>query len=672
MATLEPPTSIRFGRELCADLEAARQREWWLTNGHTGYAAGTLAGCLTRRYHGLLVTPRPTSGTRYLLFTKADATLLEGTKEWPLFTNGWADGSIAPQSLTYLESFTLKGRMPIWRFALGERRVEQRIWLEPGQAISYIAWRLESAYAQAGDLALRVALLANDRNHHHVCLPGHIDPTIAASGTHLQVTYADGLALHVNANQGALRTEGTWHEQFDLPLERERGLEDRDNHLCVGQAEIPLLPNTWVGLAIALEQPADTDLAAAMHRFQANDRACLSQAQLHLPVASTPAWVSQLVLAADDFLCKRAQPQASDSDSEPANAVIAGYPWFGEWGRDTMIALPGLTLATGHYDIARHILETQAERIENGLLPNCLADADAAPAFNAADAALWYIAAWQIYLEFTDDEPSLSRVFPVLDSIIRGYRDGTQFGIGMDPDNGLIHASKSGVQLTWMDAKVGEWVVTPRQGKPVEINALWYNALVAMTDFANRLGKTASAYQQAATRAQTGFARYQRAAGLGLKDVLDGPDGDDLALRPNQIFAVSLPHSPLTPAQQREVVTRCGQELLTSYGLRSLGQREPAYQPHYLGGVYERDAAYHQGTVWGWLLGHYALAEYKVTGNRRLAVQRLQPLGDHLATAGLGQISEIFDGAAPHHPRGAPAQAWSVACTLEAWLRLQQ
>ena len=285
---------------------------------------------------------------------------------------------------------------------------------------------------------------------------------------------------------------------------------------------------------------------------------------------------------------------------------------------------------------------------------------------------MWYFEAWRAYLDISHDQAVLADVFPVLADMIDWHVRGTRYGIGMDPADGLLHAGEPGAQLTWMDAKIGDWVVTPRIGKPVEINALWYNALMIMADFAEQLARSPTPYRSRAARVQQGFQRFVRPDGAGLFDVLDGPAGNDATLRPNQIFAVSLPHSPLEPEAQRAVVQICGRELLTSYGLRSLAPGHPDYHPHYLGGVWERDGSYHQGPVWAWLLGHYALAEYRVHGDAAAAQARLYPIRDHLFGAGLGTVSEIFDGAPPHHPRGAPAQAWSVACTLEAWQRLER
>jgi predicted glycogen debranching enzyme len=293
------------------------------------------------------------------------------------------------------------------------------------------------------------------------------------------------------------------------------------------------------------------------------------------------------------------------------------------------------------------------------------------PEYNTVDAALWFIEAWRAYVAATGDEAALRRVFPVLGSIVEHYTNGTRYGIAVDPADGLVRAGEPGVQLTWMDAKVGDWVVTPRIGKPVEINALWFNALSAMAELAGRIVEPVAGFHAAAEKAKAGFARFVRPDGQGLYDVLDGPEGDDAALRPNQVFAVSLPASPLDPAAGRAVIAACA-PLVTPFGLRSLAPSDPAYRPVITGSPYQRDGAYHQGTVWAFLLGHWALANWRVSGDAEAAQAVLAGIEPHLCDAGLGQISEIFDGEPPHTPRGCPAQAWSVACVLEAWWKLEK
>jgi predicted glycogen debranching enzyme len=315
---------------------------------------------------------------------------------------------------------------------------------------------------------------------------------------------------------------------------------------------------------------------------------------------------------------------------------------------------------------------TFAGLVDRGMLPNVFPGAGDKPDYNTVDAALWFFEAWRSYVDVSGDHGSLTEVLPILAQIIEWHLKGTRYSIRADPADGLLGAGEPGVQLTWMDAKVGDWVVTPRVGKPVEVNALWYNALCIMAEFAVMLGHPAAVYRELAERVRASFARFADERTGGLYDVIDGPSGIDGSIRPNQILAVSLPHSPLSRQLQLGIVTLCGRKLLTSYGLRSLSPEHSDYKPRYAGDPWHRDGAYHQGTVWAWLLGHYVVAEYRVRGDADLAMQRLAVVRDHLFDAGLGTISEIFDADAPHLPGGAPSQAWSVACILEAWWRLQR
>jgi predicted glycogen debranching enzyme len=336
-----------------------------------------------------------------------------------------------------------------------------------------------------------------------------------------------------------------------------------------------------------------------------------------------------------------------------------------------MISLPGLALATGRAATARAILTTFASFVDQGMLPNVFPGAGEHADYNTADAALWFFEAWRAYLAATGDEEAVRRVFPVLVDMIDWHVKGTRYGIGVDPQDGLLRAGEAGVQVTWMDAKIGDWVVTPRIGKPVEINALWYNALRIMAAFARRFGAD-DPFTARAEQARGSFEKFVRPDRNGLFDVLDGPSGNDASVRPNQIIAVSLHNRALDEAAQRAAVSACARALLTSYGLRSLAPASPGYIGHYRGGPVERDSAYHQGPVWGWLLGHYALASYRITGDAIGAQALLQPMAEALRDGAIGTIGEIFDGDAPHRPKGAPSQAWSVACTLDAWVQLER
>jgi predicted glycogen debranching enzyme len=370
-------------------------------------------------------------------------------------------------------------------------------------------------------------------------------------------------------------------------------------------------------------------------------------------------------------------PQGAGASGATAAAhgktVIAGYHWFNDWGRDTMIALRGLTLATGRASDAAEILRSFAHYVSEGMLPNNFPDSSGdVPGYNTADATLWYVIALHSYAETTGDQALVDELLPVLRDIVAWHTRGTRYHIGVDPNDGLLSAGESGVQLTWMDAKVGDYVVTPRIGKPVEIQALWYNTLRIVAGFLETRGdSTAADLHAQADRARASFvARFTNSERPYLADVVDGPTGDDWTLRPNQIFAVSLPYPLLEGAAARAVVDAVGRDLLTSYGLRSLSPEDPAYRGMYGGNQYERDTAYHQGPVWTWLIGPYAEAHQRCYGDATAALDLLRPFADHLRDAGLGSISEILEGDPPHLPRGCIAQAWGVAEVLRVWRQL--
>ncbi|MFP4270890.1 MAG: amylo-alpha-1,6-glucosidase, partial [Alphaproteobacteria bacterium] len=375
-----------------------------------------------------------------------------------------------------------------------------------------------------------------------------------------------------------------------------------------------------------------------------------------------PDWVARLVLAADQFVVARTRP-----DGTAGHSVIAGYHWFSDWGRDTMISLPGLAIETGRLDVARSILLSFADAIDGGMIPNCFPDGGEPAEFNTVDATFWFIEAVRAYHAASNDRELLASLFPVLDDIVAHHLAGTRYGIRVDERDGLIRAGEPGVQLTWMDAKVGDWVVTPRIGKPVDVNALWCAGLAFMVEAAAVLGQPAERYRELLARAAAGFRRFWNAERGYCFDVLDGPDGDDPALRPNQILAASLPVRALPDDQLRAVVRTCERALLTPAGLRSLAPGAPGYRPHYGGDQRSRDGAYHQGTVWGWLIGPFVEAQLAVFGDVARVERLCRPLGDQLRIEGLGTVNEIFEGAPPHAPRGCIAQAWSVAAYLRAW-----
>jgi predicted glycogen debranching enzyme len=670
---------VDFGHAICSNPEEASQREWLVTNGSGSYAAGTIAGILTRSYHGYLVAALQPPLGRILLLAKLDETIGVEGRSYALFANRWASGVVEPEGYRYLERFYLDGSAPVWVYTLGGMRLEKRLWMEQGKNTTWVQYKY--AYPGAGlngpkiDLSLKA--LVNYRNHHAV--------------TRLQ----EGKRIRAQEFQGGLRVDGAsgetpfylaaggpslpvkvelrneWDEDFYLNMEAFRGLEAVDDHLEAGTFHACLDPGETLACMVSIQPPDGTlderAINEAIARQQAHDNEILEDASEFLnntsklffttiPGNEVQAYQSQLVLAADQFIVKRA------SRSEPeGSSVIAGYPWFGDWGRDTMISLPGLALVTGRPKIARSILRTFADFVDQGMLPNRFPDEGQTPEFNTADATLWYFEALRAYHQRTHDARLIEELYPVMTDIIDWHQRGTRYQIHADPQDGLLYAGEPGVQLTWMDAKVDDWVVTPRIGKPVEINALWYNALMIMAGFAERLERTNADYKAAAEKACHGFNRFWNATLDCCYDVIDGPQGDDPALRPNQLLAISLTHSPLSANQQKSVLEACRSHLLTSHGIRSLAPDDLAYIGTYAGNRRNRDGAYHQGTVWGWLIGPFISAYLKVYRDPQNACDFLVPFFQQLKNHGLGTLSEIYDGNAPFTARGCFAQAWSVA-----------
>ncbi len=663
---------IDFGRGVCGDLAVAGGKEWLVTNGIGGFASGTIAGVLTRRYHGLLIAALKPPLGRTLLATKLDDTATYLGRDYPLFANRWADSSVNPAGFQHIERFHLEGTIPVWTFACADALLEKRIWMQPGANTTTVQYHLHRGSAP---LTLIAKALVNYRDYHGATRGGdwplrvNIDPI--AHG--LRVTAFDGaLPVYLLSDRAEAEPRHEWYSDFFLSVEAYRGLDATEDHLYAGDFRATLRPGESAVIVLSTDAAASLDGAAACAERQRYEQALLSAA------STLPYPHPRLVLAADQFIVNR--PVSGDPEGK---SVIAGYPWFGDWGRDTMISLPGLTLATGRPEVARSILRTFARFVDRGMLPNRFPDAGEMPEYNTVDATLWYFEAIRAYHSATGDDDLVRELFPILTDIVDWHRRGTRYNIHVDPYDGLLYAGEAGVQLTWMDAKIGDWVVTPRTGKPVEINALWYNALRIMADFSRivhgNVGSDSShrpsasgdasshPYQALADQVKAGFSGFWHEAGGYCYDVIGGPDGNDASLRPNQLFAVSLHHSPLDAERQRAIVDVCAQHLLTSHGLRSLAPNAPDYAGHYGGDAYHRDAAYHQGTVWGWLIGPFISAHLRVYRDPAQAQAYLMPLIHHLADHGLGSISEIFDGDPPYTPRGCIAQAWSVAEALRIW-----
>jgi predicted glycogen debranching enzyme len=661
------PSDLDFGRDVCGDPDIAGRKEWLVTNGIGGFASGTIAGLLTRRYHGLLIAALKPPLGRTLLVAKLDDTAIYLGRDYPLFANRWADGSVDPTGFHHIERFRLEDTTPAWTFALADASLERRIWMKHGANTTYVQYRLTRAGAP---LALRAKAIVNYRDYHGATRGGW-NMRVETVEHGLRVTAFDGATpFYLLSHRAEVEARHEWYRDFSLSVEQYRGFDGLEDHLYAGEFRAVLQPGQSLTLILSAEPDAGLDGDEAHVERQRRERQLRDLAHMRYPAAALPpeAYL-RLALAADQFIVDRPTP-----DDPHGKSVIAGYPWFGDWGRDTMIALPGLTLATGRPDVARSILRTFARFVDRGMVPNRFPDEGEAPEYNTVDATLWYFEAMRAYHAATGDDDLVRELFPVLMDIVDWHVRGTRYGIRADPDDGLLAAGEAGVQLTWMDARLGDWVVTPRIGKPVEINALWHNALRVMDSFTQIVGDIVSAtgvadYKRMADRAQSSFVRFWHAGGYCC-DVIDGPGGRDASLRPNQLLAVSLPHSPLNADRQRAVVDTCARHLLTSHGLRSLAPDHADYVGRYGGDPYHRDGAYHQGTVWGWLIGPFVSAHLRVYRDPARAREYLVPLIHHLADHGLGSIGEIFDGDPPFAPRGCIAQAWSVAEVLRVWHEL--
>ena len=657
MTVLDEPF-VHFGPEIGADLPNGLRREWLVTNGIGGYASGSISGVNTRRYHGLLVAAlAPPVERTVLVGGSIDWATYDG-RRYPLSAHEYGDATVDPPGYRFLQSFALQGTLPVWTFAVADALLERRVWMVHGSNTTWITYRALRASQQ---LTLDVTPLLTYRGFHSLS-QAHRPPAITALPQGIEVrAFEQAVPYRILANGASFTPSGTWYWNFLHRAESARGLDDRSDLFAPGTFSFQLRPTESATFVLTTEPQTEVDPIRALEAEQHRQRMLLEQAS----VTESHPVVQQLVLAADQFVVDRL-----DQHHQPGKTVIAGYHWFNDWGRDTMIALPGLTLSTGRAHEGANILRTFAGYVDQGLLPNNFPDAAGAlPGFNTVDATLWYVVAIAAYEHATGDTTLVDDLLPLLRSIVEWHVRGTHYGIGLDPADGLLRAGEPGVQLTWMDARVGDWVVTPRIGKPVEINALWYNVLRILEAFlAARANAAAAEYRAMAERTQASFAqRFWRADKQHLADVVDGPNGDELALRPNQIFALSLPYPLLAGAEAAAVLEAVGRALLTGLGLRSLSPDDPAYHGDYGGDQVRRDGAYHQGPVWTWLIGAYVEAHFRLHRDAPAALALLRPFEHHLFDAGLGSVSEILEGDAPHLPSGCIAQAWGVAEVLRVW-----
>ena len=649
---------IEFDHKVCGDPAKACSREWLETNGIGGLACSTIIGLNTRRYHALLTAATKPPVGRVVLLSKLEETLVVGGQPFELSANQYG-GLTHPRGFEYLDSFRLDP-FPVFLYQCGDVQLEKKIFLVQGENTVVIQYELVGdSEGRACSLELRP--LVAFRDYHSTT---HANDAIrrdvtTSSGIAIITPYAGLPSLYFAHSAQSIDTSGFWFYNFEYERERERGLDSGEDLYSPFLLRFDLAANSSAAM-VASTLRHTVDEARQLHAQELDRRARITQASaIEDPLAIV------LTCAADQFIVARGNQKS----------VIAGYPWFGDWGRDTMISLPGLTLVTGRYDDARDILRAFARSIDRGMLPNRFPDSGEIPEYNTVDATLWMFHAVHEFLRYTGDYDFVcAELYQPLTDIVAWHERGTRYGIHLDSD-GLLHGGEAGTQLTWMDARVDGHAVTPRQGKPVEIQALWHNALRVMAHLAAVSGDSIACarYTNLADRARERFQQvfWNEAAGC-LYDVISDDGVGDPSIRPNQIFAVSLPYPLLSSEQALQVVDVVEWELLTPYGLRTLSPRDPNYRGRYEGDPRSRDSAYHQGTVWPWLLGPFLTAYVKVHGKTEEARARadrfLDPLRAHVLDAGVGQISEVFDGDAPHRPGGCFAQAWSVAELLRTYM----
>ncbi len=640
-------TAAQLSSTLLHRYDAAVQYEWLETNGLGGYASSSVLGTHTRRYHGLFVSARKPPVDRQIMLSRLDETLTIGEESWDLATIKY-EGAIYPRGYIFQSSFHL-GYFPTWEFEVQGTKVKKTVFMPHGLDAVVVIYQVDQA-TNPIQLSLRPLLsprsihdltFANPDIRHHADWDGD---------TWEVKPYDDEHALTIATSGADYEHAPSWYYRFAYEKEEERGMESIEDLFTYGQFHKTLQQGDTWGLVISGSGLIDANPLDLLEQEHTRRKQLLAQSPFQ------KGWSQRLVLAADQFIARR---------GDGHHTIIAGYPWFTDWGRDTMIALPGLCLATGRENIARDILQEFCHHISEGMIPNRFPDSGDAPEYNTIDASLWLFVAAHHYYKATGDKEFVTDVLiPSMEKIIQAHMTGTRYGIRMTEDK-LLTGGQEGVQLTWMDAKVDDWVVTPRHGKSVEINALWYNAWKIYASFLKLAGNREKSREISATakdiKKSFGDLFWNEAQECLYDFISD--TGADSSVRPNQIFALSLPYQLLSQHKAALTLKRVEEDLYTPYGLRSLSPNDPQYLGTYIGDRYARDGAYHQGTVWSWLLGPFMEALIHVRGEtgKQQVKDILTALVPHVYQTGMGSISEIFDGDAPHKARGCYAQAWSIA-----------
>ncbi|HTM26005.1 MAG TPA: amylo-alpha-1,6-glucosidase [Vicinamibacterales bacterium] len=657
--------------------ERPPRREWLVTNGLGGYASGTVAGMLTRRYHGMLIASLPAPfGRMVMLNHLLERVRLPGRDAIWLGDQDEVAGPNAADRTEYLKEFRLELGLPVWLYRLDGFAIEKRIVMPHGQNTVHLTYRVIEG---TGAVRFTLRPSVHFRGYEAAVDESPVKTyTISSTGRQYELSAGPDLPvlrMTLVGTRGALTLDEKGATGVPYQMEETRGYQWKGSLWSPGYFRADAGPGDQVSLVASVE-PWETVLALSPNDVEAAERERRRRLLVIAAVPDDDAFAGELVLAADQFVIRPAgrveETQRAHAAGDEVRTVIAGYHWFTDWGRDTMISLEGLTLSTRRFREAGYILRTFAHYVRDGLIPNMFPDGEREGLYHTADASLWFFHAIDRYFQATGDEETLRKLLPVLIDIVEHHLRGTRFGIRIDPADGLFTQGAEGYQLTWMDAKVGDWVVTPRRGKAVELNALWYNALCVLQSWTEKYGGGETlGLADHARRARESFnRRFWYDKGGYLYDVVDTPQGaDDPSCRPNQVLAISLPHPILDPARWEAVLDVVRSRLLTPVGLRSLAPGEPDYKPRYYGDLRARDAAYHQGTVWAWLIGPFIDASVKVKKSQPAEIRSLLAgFRSHLNDACVGSISEVFDAEPPFLPRGCIAQAWSVAEVLRCWM----
>lgn len=664
--------ALDLGPAICADDEASRRHEWLLTNGRGGYACGSIANTLERRYHAVLCTAIRPPDTRSVVVAKMDERILvspDPTDDLTLTSDVWKDSGLSGFGHRRLLRCRLHEGAIEHLWTIGDLRIQRRMMMPHGEEMAVVEYRMVR-----GDRPVELAVKIVGTNR----LADYLDPgatwmpSVQRSDDDrrtLRLPEHDAtrtpVDLEIRCRGGRLDPGATpmWYRGYALEREAVRGYDDVDDLLRLGEVRATLAPDTILRVELATGPSVDVDLRDRDPFEEERCRLERLQADADL-TADAPPMERILIEQADRFVVDRPLPKGRGA------SIVAGYPWFADWGRDTMISLPGLCLATGRIDIAKEILTTFAAFESEGMLPNRFPGEGREPEYNTADAALLFIEAigrtWTTARrrDAVDADGFLRELVPVVDRIIDAHRAGTRHGIRIDPSDGLLDQGEPGLQLTWMDARIGDTVVTPRAGKAVELNGLLHSVLRWRARFGTVLDLGDHGAEADAARVETSFTKFWMDDHGYLADVVDGPHGFDGSLRPNQLIATGCAHPPVTGSRAASVLDACTERLLTPTGLRTLEPEDPRYQPRYGGDQATRDAAYHMGTSWPWLLGPYCRTHWRIHRDTSMLRSMLAPMVSELSRRCLGGIAEVHDGDDPHTPGGCLSQAWSVAEVL--------